>query len=145
MVQNLYEIYVQKYCRKFIPKIKDKNKIWTKYQSKSKQNAYFHTIVCPICIHRKYTICTQSHWVTPPLKVDRGLQWMSHHPSNPTYNPMLSGTMTQLSARCQKQHHQETQYKHIHTKGLYQIFDILYANIVKIIYDIQYLIFVMQK
>ena len=24
-----------------------------------------------------------------PLKVDRNLQWMSHHPINPTYNPVL--------------------------------------------------------
>ena len=37
---------------------------------------------------------------THPLKVDRNLQWMSHHPTNPTYNPVLSGTMTHLSARC---------------------------------------------
>ena len=37
---------------------------------------------------------------TYPLKVDRNLQWMSHHPTNPTYNPVLSGTMTQLSAWC---------------------------------------------
>ena len=44
-----------------------------------------------------------------------------------------------------KQHHQDTQYKHIHTKSVYQIFDILYANIVKMIYDIQYLRSVMQK
>ena len=47
--------------------------------------------------------------------------------------------MTQLSALCQKQHHQDTQYKHIHTKSAYKIFDILYATIVIIIYDIQYL------
>ena len=39
---------------------------------------------------------------THPLKVDRNLQWMSHHPTNPTYNPVLSGTMTHLSAWCQK-------------------------------------------
>ena len=38
---------------------------------------------------------------THPLKVDRNLQWMSHHPNNPTYNPVLSGTMTHLSAQCQ--------------------------------------------
>ena len=69
---------------------------------------------------------------------------MSLHPNNPTYNPVLPGTMTQLSAWCQKQHHQDTQYKHIHTKGVYQIFDILYATIVKMIYDIQYLRSVMQ-
>ena len=31
---------------------------------------------------------------THPMKVDRNLQWMSHHPTNPTYNPVLSGTMT---------------------------------------------------
>ena len=37
-----------------------------------------------------------------PLKVDRNLQWMSHHPTNPTHNPVLSGTMTHLSAQCQK-------------------------------------------
>ena len=53
--------------------------------------------------------------------------------------------MTHLSAQVPKQHHQDTQYKHIHTKGVYQIFDILYANIVKMIYDIQYLRSVMQK
>ena len=57
---------------------------------------------------------------------------------------MLSGTMTHLSAQCLK-HHQDTQYKHIHTKSVYQIFDILYANIVKMIYDMQYLRSVMQK
>ena len=39
---------------------------------------------------------------THTLKVDRNLQWMSHHPTNPTYNPVLSGTMTHLSAQCQK-------------------------------------------
>ena len=37
---------------------------------------------------------------THPLKVDRNLQWMSHHPTNLTYTPVLSGTMTHLSARC---------------------------------------------
>ena len=44
-----------------------------------------------------------------------------------------------------KQHHQDTQYKLMHTKSVYQIFDILYANIVKMIYDMQYLRSVMQK
>ena len=68
---------------------------------------------------------------THPLKVDRNLQWMSHHPTNPTYNPVLSGTMTHLSAQCQKQHHQDTQYKHIHPKGVYQPFDIVCVNILK--------------
>ena len=56
---------------------------------------------------------------THPLKVDRNLQWMSHYPNNPTYNPVLSGTMTQQSAWCQTQYHQDTQYKHIQTKGVY--------------------------
>ena len=37
---------------------------------------------------------------TDTLKVDRNLQWKSHHPTNPTHNPVLSGTMTHLSARC---------------------------------------------
>ena len=44
---------------------------------------------------------TDSLGNTHPLKVDRNLQWMSHHPTNPTYNPVLSGTMTHLSAWCQ--------------------------------------------
>ena len=43
---------------------------------------------------------TDSLGNTHPLKVDRNLQWMSHHPTNPTHNPVLSGTMTHLSARC---------------------------------------------
>ena len=46
-------------------------------------------------------LCIDSLGNTHPLKVDRDLQWMSHHPTNPTYNPVLSGTMTHLSARCQ--------------------------------------------
>ena len=37
---------------------------------------------------------------THPLKVDRNLQWMSPHPTNPTYNPVLLGTMTHSSAQC---------------------------------------------
>ena len=82
---------------------------------------------------------------THPLKVDRNLQWMSHYPANPTYNPVLSGTMTQLSAQCHKEHHQDTQYKCIHTKGVYQMFDILYATIVIMIHDMQYLQSVMQN
>ena len=68
---------------------------------------------------------------THPLKVDRNLQLMSHHPTNPTYNPVLSGTMTHLSARCQKQHYQDTQYKYIHPKGVYQPLGILCVNILK--------------
>ena len=47
-------------------------------------------------------LCIDSLGNTHPLKVDRNLQWMSHHPTNPTYNPVLSGTMTHLSAQCQK-------------------------------------------
>ena len=36
------------------------------------------------------------HRVThTPWKVDRNLQWMSHHPTNPTYICMLSWAMTQ--------------------------------------------------
>ena len=34
-----------------------------------------------------------------------------------------------------KQHNQDTLYKHIHTKGVYQTFDILYANIVKMVLE----------
>ena len=75
--------------------------------------------------------CTDSLGNTHTLKVDRNLQWMSHDPTNPTYNPVLSGTMTHLSARCQKQHYQDTQYKHIHPKGVYQPFGILCVNILK--------------
>ena len=63
--------------------------------------------------------CTDSLGKTHPLKVDGNLQWMSHHPTNLTYNPVLSGTMTHLSAQCQKQHYQDTQYKYIHPKGVY--------------------------
>ena len=37
---------------------------------------------------------------THPLKVDKILQWMSHHPTNPTYSPVLSGTMTHSSGWC---------------------------------------------
>ena len=59
--------------------------------------------------HTKHAIMhMDSFGNTHPLKVDRNLQWMSHHPTNPTYNPVLSGTMTHLSAQCQKQHHQDT-------------------------------------
>ena len=50
-----------------------------------------------------------------------------------------------LKSPVPKQHHQDTQYKHIHTKSVHQIFDILYANIVKMIFDMQYLRSVMQK
>ena len=45
-------------------------------------------------------VCIDLLGNTHPLKVDRNLQWMSHHPTNPTYNSVLSGTMTHLSARC---------------------------------------------
>ena len=45
-------------------------------------------------------LCTDSLGNTHPLKVDRNLQWMSHHPTNPTYNPELLGTMTHSSAWC---------------------------------------------
>ena len=68
---------------------------------------------------------------THPLKVDRNLKWMSHNPNNPTYKPVLSCTMTQLSAQFSNKTSKTTQNSHIHTKGVYQIFDILYANIVK--------------
>ena len=44
--------------------------------------------------------CIDSLGNTHPLKVDTNLQWMSHHPTNPTYNPVLSGTMTHSSAWC---------------------------------------------
>ena len=41
-------------------------------------------------------------WGNTPLKVDKNLQWMSHHPTAPTYIPVLSGTMTQSSSQPQK-------------------------------------------
>ena len=53
-------------------------------------------------IYEAYNLCIDSLGNTHSLKVDRNLQWMSHHPTNPTYNPVLSGTMTHLSAWCQK-------------------------------------------
>ena len=43
--------------------------------------------------------------------------------------------MTHLSAQCQKLHHQDTQYKQIHSKGVYYPFDILYVNILKMLFD----------
>ena len=53
--------------------------------------------------------------------------------------------MAQLSAQCHKEHHQDAQYKCIHTKSVYQMFDILYATIVIMIHDMQYLQSVMQN
>ena len=110
--QNQTGTYVRgKNCYKFIHKTK------TKYHSKTDTKCTFlHTSYT----HTKHAIMyMDSLGNTHPLKVDRNLQWMSHHPTNPTYNPVLSGTMTHLSAWCQKQHHQDTQYKYIHPKGAY--------------------------
>ena len=67
------------------------------------------------------------------------VQWMSHHSTNPTYIHVLSRTMTQLSAQFSNTTTKTTQNKHTHPKGVCQLFDTLYANIVKIIFDIQYL------
>ena len=75
----------------------------TKYHSKN-------DTICIIYTHRRSDRAIRSMQFmhidllgnTHPLKVDRNLQWMSHHPTNPTYNPVLSGTMTHLSAQCQK-------------------------------------------
>ena len=61
------------------------------------------------------------------------------------YNPVLVRDHDPLKCPVPKQHHQDTQYKHIHTKSVYQIFDILYATIEIMIYGIQYLRSVMQN
>ena len=73
----------------------------TKYHSKNDTK-------CIIYTHRRsdrpiwsmQILCTDSLGNTHPLKVDRNLQWMLDHPTNPTYNPVLSGTMTLSSAWC---------------------------------------------
>ena len=85
---------------KFIHETKDK------YEDKISPK---NDIKCTIYTHHRSDRAIQSMQFmhidslgnTHPLKVDRNLQWMSHHPTNPTYNPVLSGTMTHLSARCQ--------------------------------------------
>ena len=51
--------------------------------------------------YKACNVCIDLLGNTHPLKVDRNLQWMSHHPTNPTYYPVLSGTMTHLSAQYQ--------------------------------------------
>ena len=61
--------------------------------------AHFHRSDRPI--QSMKAMYTDSLGNTHPIKVNRNLQWLSHHPSNPTYNPVLSGTMTHLSAWCQ--------------------------------------------
>ena len=78
----------------------------TKYEDKK---SFKDDTVCIIThligligLYKACNLCIDSLGNTHPLKVDRNLQWMSHHPTNPTYNPVLSGTMTHLSARCQK-------------------------------------------
>ena len=57
-------------------------------------------LVSLIGLYEACNLCIDSLYNTHPLKVDRNLQWMSHHPTNPTYNPVLSGTMTHSSAQC---------------------------------------------
>ena len=52
--------------------------------------------------YKACNLCIDSLGNTHPLKVDRNIQWMSHHLTNPTYNPVLSGTMTHSSAWCLK-------------------------------------------
>ena len=63
--------------------------------SKTIQYAYFTHLIGLIQAHTKYeNYAYDLLGNTHPLTVDRNLQWMSHHPTNPTYNPVLSGTMT---------------------------------------------------
>ena len=73
------------------------------------QKSFKNDTKCIIYIHLRSNVppyeacnlCIDSLGNTHPLKVDRNLQWMSHRPTNSTYNPVLSGTMTHLSAQCQ--------------------------------------------
>ena len=77
------------------------NKTWTKIIQKNDTKCILYPL------HRSDRAIRSMHFKhtdllgnTHPLKVDRNLQWMSYHPTNPTYNPVLSGTMTHLSAQC---------------------------------------------
>ena len=82
------------------------HKTKTKYKDQKSfkemiQNAYFTHIVGPIGLYKAWKFYAyDSLGNTHPLKVVRNLQWMSPHPTNPTYNPVLSGTMTHSSALC---------------------------------------------
>ena len=84
----------------------NKDKIWGQKPFKDdticiiSQYALFHTIIGLIGPYDAWNLHTDSLGNTHPLKVDKNLQWMSHHATNPTYNPVLSGTMTHSSARC---------------------------------------------
>ena len=54
----------------------------------------------PIGPYKAWKFMHTDHRVThTPWKVDRKLQWMLHHPTNPTYICVLSWTVTQLSAQ----------------------------------------------
>ena len=58
--------------------------VWYPYETYTKHENFMHTD------------CRVTH---TPWKVDRNLQWMSHHPTNPTYISVLTWAMTQLSAQ----------------------------------------------
>ena len=53
---------------------------------------------------------------THHLKVDRNLQWVSHHATNATYHHLLSGTMTQLNAQPQTTPPRHTIQSHAHKR-----------------------------
>ena len=63
-------------------------------------NALITHGICPTGLHEAWKFYANRLLVnTYPLKVDRNLQWMSHHPTDPTYICVLSWAMTQLSAQ----------------------------------------------
>ena len=102
-------------------------------------------IVGPIGPYEAWKFYAQIRWVThTPWKLTE--TYSGYHITQPIQHITLCcQDHDPLKCPVPKQHHQDTQYKHIHTKSVYQIFDILYANIVKMIYDIQYLRSLMQN
>ena len=90
-------IYV---AMKFIHETKQRQ-IWGQKSFKDDTKCIIsHYCMSDMPPYKACNLCIDLLGNTHTLKVDRNLQWMSNHPTNPTYNPVLSGTMTHSSAQC---------------------------------------------
>ena len=79
----------------------NKDKIWGQKSFKDNTKCIIsHYRMSDMPPYKACTLCIDSLGNTHPLTADRNLQWISHHPTIPTYNPVLSGTMTHSSAWC---------------------------------------------
>ena len=83
---------------KYVHKTKTKHNNTDKISVKDDANAIIlHCHMCNWPIQSIEIMHIDLPGNTHPLKDDRNLQWMSHHPTNPTDIPVLSWTMIQLS------------------------------------------------